>query len=109
MKFPTIGELRDRITFQKERSRDDGYGGRHVVWEDCGSVWAKVEPLRGREYFYAHQIKSEITHRVLIRFRADVMTDMRIIYQGRVFSIDSVIDVNGAGRYLEILCYEDKS
>jgi len=67
MKKIEIGDMRHRITFQQPQKTADGYKGHTVQWQDVVTVWASVEPLSGREYFYSHQIKAEVTHRVRIR------------------------------------------
>ena len=107
-KFPTVGDMRHRIFFQQPVPTDDGYGGKPVTWVNCGEAWAKVEPLTGREYFYAHQIKAEVTHRVKTRFRQDIKEDMRISANGRILEIVSIIDIDEGHQFFEILCTEAK-
>ena len=69
---------------------------------------ASVEPLSGREYFYSHQIKAEVTHRVKIRYREDITTKMRIKHRDRVLEIESILDKKERREELEILCREAK-
>ena len=64
-----IGDLRHRITFEKEVKVPDGYKGNVITWQPVCVVWASVEPLSSREKFYAHQTQAETTHRVKIRYR----------------------------------------
>lgn len=104
----TIGEMRHRITFQQEVKTSDGHKGFTVGWQDLVSVWASVEPLSGREYFYSHQIKAELSHRVRIRYRADITVKMRIKHRGRVLGIESILDKKERREELEILCKEEK-
>ena len=99
-----IGDLRHRITFQQPIKTPDGHKGHTVKWQDVVTVWASVEPLSGREYFYSHQIKAEVTHRVKMRYRAGITVKMRIKHKGRVLEIESILDKE----MLEILCREAK-
>ena len=103
-----IGDLRHRITFQKPVKTPDGYKGHTVNWQDVVTVWASVEPLTGREFFYAHQIKNEVSHRVRIRYRTNITAEMRIKYLERYMKIESVVDLKERHQFLEILCREEK-
>ena len=100
--------MRQRITFQEEVKTADGSKGFTVAWRDFISVWASVEPLSGREFFAAHQIKAEITHRVKIRYRTDITVKMRIKHRERVLEIESIIDKKERREELEIFCREAK-
>jgi len=102
------GDLRHRITFQQEEKIEDGYKGYAVTWKDKISTWALIEPLTGREYFYAHQITNEVSHRIIIRYRQDVTASMRIKYKNRIFNIESMIDLEERHMFLEFLCREIK-
>ena len=103
-----IGDLRHRVTFQKPVKTPDGYAGNTVAWQDVVTVWAQIEPLSGREYFFAHQIKNEVSHRVRVRYRTDVNEKMRIKHGERHFKIESMIDMMERREYLEIRCMEEK-
>lgn len=108
MRQAKIGDMRHRITFQKSEKTPDGYKGHTVKWQDVITVWASVEPLTGREYFYSHQIKAEVTHRVKTRYREDITVKMRIKHRNRVLEIESIIDLQERREFLEILCREEK-
>jgi len=104
-----IGDLRQRIIFQSPRKVDDGHGGWNVPsWDDTTTVWAQVEPISGREYFAAAQVKTEITHRVRIRYRADLNEEMRIKFGTRYLAIEAIRDLKELHKFMEILCSEEK-
>lgn len=107
-KYPSIGELRQRVFIQQPVTEEDGYGGKPVTWITVGSAWAKVEPLSGREYFFAHQIQAEVSHRITLRYRQDVREDMRLSVNGRILEIESILDLDEGHQFLEILCSEAK-
>jgi len=109
MKKTEIGDMRHRITFQEPVKTPDGYKGHTVQWQDVVTVWASVEPLSGREYFYSHQIKAEVTHRVRMRYRTDITTKMRIkLSEDRALTIESILDIKERREMLELLCREEK-
>lgn len=108
MKKLKTGAMRHRITFQRPLKTPDGYKGHTVKWQDMVTVWASVNPLSGREYFYSHQIKAEVTHRVKIRYREGITEKMRIKHLDRVLAIESILDLQERHETLEILCREEK-
>lgn len=103
-----IGEMRQRITFQQPVKTPDGHKGHTVGWQDMVTCWASVDPLSGREYFYSHQIKAEITHRVKIRYREDITVKMRIKHRDRNLAIESILNLKEKRQIIEILCREEK-
>lgn len=105
-RLPEIGELRQRIIFQSPVEQDDGYGGKVVTWQDSFSAWAMIEPLSAHERFEAMSVKSGVTHRVYVRHRMDINTEMRLRYGDRIFEIEGILDVGEQKRFLELLCSE---
>ena len=75
-------------------------------WTDQGDDWAKIEPLAGKELFLAMQVAPRVTHRVTAAYRDSVAPDWRIVYRGRIFHIDRVINVMEEDTKLELLCIE---
>ena len=102
------GDMRHRITFQKPIETPDGHKGHTVSWQNVVTVWASVEPLTGREYFYSHQIKAEVSHRVKTRYRTDITVKMRGKFGERILAIESILDKKERREELEILCREEK-
>lgn len=105
-KFPEIGELNKRITLLKPAKLPDEGGGRRVSYQDVVDVRASVEPISSREFLFAQQARAEVTHRIRIRFRPDVKNDWRIRFETAQYQVDSIIDMGGARRFLELLCHE---
>lgn len=101
-----IGEMRHRIKIQELVRIDDGYGGAVEDWVDIANIWAKVEPLRGEERYTAQQIKSELTHKITIRFIKGIKPQMRVIFNDRIFNIESTINIEEKKRYIELMCIE---
>ncbi|MCW7542012.1 phage head closure protein [Aquabacterium sp. A7-Y] len=100
----TAGELDQRITLQRRGTVKDGYGQEVVAWEDEAAVWAKAEPLQGREFFAAAQAQSEVTVRFTIRYRPGVVPTLRVLWRGQPHGISSVIDVKGKRQWLQLMC-----
>lgn len=98
--------LRHRITIQQLIRTDDGAGGKTEVWTTFASVFAGVEPLHGRERYLQQQVQSEVTHRIPMRYRAGVTPAMRVLFEGRIFRIDSVIDIEERHTEMQLMCQE---
>lgn len=45
------GDLRRRITIQRNTPTQDGYGEQDASWATLKEVWAEIEPLNMRETF----------------------------------------------------------
>ena len=69
-------------------------------------VWAKVTPTSGREYEEAQKIRAELTYKIKIRYADNVRSDFKVLYRDKVLSVESVIDLGGTGRELELVCSE---
>ena len=100
------GELRHRITIQKLNNSQNEYGEISELWEDILNVRAGIYPISGKEFFAAETVNSEITHKVKIRYIDGIMPNMRIKFNNRIFSIESVINFQERNIELQLLCKE---
>lgn len=92
------GQLRQRITLQKPETTVSGYGERSVTWTDVDTVWADFVPLSVREFIASSQTQSQLSARVVIRFRDDVDASMRLVFRGKVYNIAGVLPDPFSGR-----------
>lgn len=100
------GELRHRITIQRQTVTRDGYGAEVPTWSTLATVWAKVVTTSGTEAIDAAQVASAtLTHEVTIRWRSDVAPTMQILWGTRTLTIRAVIDDN-VKRMLILPCDE---
>lgn len=100
----TAGMLREPITIQRQLSVSDGMGGQSIQWIDLFATRAHVKPLSGREAVQAMQLQGSITHRITMRYRADLTALDRIIMRGQPLQIRAVINVEMQNRWLELAC-----
>jgi SPP1 family predicted phage head-tail adaptor len=103
-----LGGMRHRLALQRQVETPDGGGGYQLDWETLATVWGEVRPLDGRERLGAMRLKSELTHRVVIRWRAGLALDAewRLLLDARAFNIRAVINQGERDRFLELLCEE---
>lgn len=99
------GKLRERVTIQTVTRTSDGGGGFTEAWANTATVWARVEPLTGREAFEAMQVASTMSHRVVIRKRT-VTPQQRVIWKGKTLRINAVRP-DEIDEAVELYCQEE--
>jgi SPP1 family predicted phage head-tail adaptor len=99
-------KFRHRITLQKKTTTENNIGDNVATWSDVTTVWAAVEPLRGKEEIISAQVTSETTHRITVRYRDGLNSHMRIKFGSREFRIESLINLDERNRQLELMCVE---
>jgi SPP1 family predicted phage head-tail adaptor len=93
------GKLRHRVTIQKPSRRQDPVTGASISgWVDVAKVWASIEPLSARDFIAAQGVQSEVTARIVMRYRDDVRASMRILHRNRIYNISGVLPDQDSGR-----------
>lgn len=100
------GRLRHRVTLQTTSITRDAYGGETITWVDLATVWAECLPLSGREFLAARAEVAESLLKIRIRWRADVSTTTRAVWEGRVYDIEAALDTGGRHDELVLMCKE---
>lgn len=96
------GNLNRYITIkQPVETEPDAYGRRRVSYEDFAALYARVTDVSGKEYYSAAAIQQEDVVSFTIR-NYPVKTDMRIVFDGCEYSIDSINHLSYKGDYLTI-------
>lgn len=102
-----FSKLRHRITFLKPtNSKLNSMGENVPEYTEHMTVWAYVAPKTGREYDEAQKLRTETTYNVLTRYFPNITTDMRILFRGRILSIESVLNVGERNEQLQIVAVE---
>lgn len=100
----TAQELNRKITFRELTiTQDPNTGEMLETWADFVSVFAKVEPLVGREYLAAAAIQAEDLMKFTMRYRGDITPDMRIAFDSDEYDITSIQNIRSGNR--ETLIY----
>lgn len=100
--------MRHRITILRPPGPDDvdEYGQPLDDYVPIATVWAAIEPLRGREYFSAMSEHAEVTTRIRIRYREDIDRTMQVRYGGAEFEILHIIHPEFGKKELQLMCKE---
>jgi len=96
-----IGNMRDRVTLQRVELVDDGFGMVETL-VTVGTVWARVEPLKGQERVFAGTVTQ--THNLLVHIRQhpDVAANWRVIWKGTTYTITARRNLDERGRFLTL-------
>jgi SPP1 family predicted phage head-tail adaptor len=57
-------------------------------WQEVATVWAAIEPLSAREFVQSQAVQSQVSARIIIRYRAGLDAAMRIVHiaSGRIYN-----------------------
>lgn len=91
-KPPCTNELRHRVTFQTRTDTVDNLGGSVTTWADEFDAWVRIEPTSGRQSVFAGKIQNPVTHKITMRYLADVTPKQRVLFGTRTFDIQSIIN-----------------
>ncbi len=100
------GTFRSRLALEAPVEAPDGAGGVTRSYESVATLWAEVAPASARESVEAGKRGQTITHRIAMRFSADITTQHRLRDGARIFRIVSLRDRNGRKRFLDISAEE---
>lgn len=103
-RIPSGGQFDQLVTIQQRVPGQNARGQAVDQWTPVATVFAKVEPLRGREFFAAGQMQSEATTRITIRWRAGVDERNRVMWRGEPHDITAAIDPEGQRQVIELMC-----
>ena len=98
------GMLNRRLVLEAPIETADGAGGVVRTYETVATLWASVEPVAARGAVVADSLAATVTHRVVIRYRADITTRHRFRHGARLYRIVTVRE--SGKRFLEIQAEE---
>lgn len=100
--------LRHRITIQHYTiSQHEETNEEIKTWSNLYErVAAGIEPLSTRDFIAAQGEQSEISVRMLIRYKPDIVSGMRIIHKNCIYTLegDPLTDKKSGLEYLTLLC-----
>lgn len=99
------GVLNKRVTLEtpNPQTQDSDSGATINNWSTVVQMWARIEPLSGKEPYIVQQFEGKVMHKVTIRSNSLSVTatpKMRITYAGRIFNIKSVLNIEERGKEL---------
>lgn len=94
------GALDRRLVLEAPSETADGAGGVVRNYETVATLWASVEPVSARGDVVAAAAGATVTHRIVVRDRADITTRHRLRDGARVYRIAALCE--RGRRFLEI-------
>lgn len=95
-----LNTLVEVLTYTTER---DAFGEEIQTWTVGRSVYAKVEPLVGKEFIAAGAIWPDVPVKVTMRWFADLKESHRLRFRGDTYEIESIQNIRFQNR--ELLVY----
>jgi SPP1 family predicted phage head-tail adaptor len=96
-----------RVEVQRNTPTTSGIGEQTNSWATLLTIWAHIEPLTGKELFYAQQIQAEADTKISIRHYDGLTSKDRIKFGTRYYSIIAPPkNIDEEGSYDELLCVE---
>ncbi|MEM7303626.1 MAG: phage head closure protein [Pseudomonadota bacterium] len=105
--FVDPGGLRHRLILEQRTDTPDGAGGITESWTELGRIWGRVSPVSPSSGTTEDQVQETMRHRVIVRFRQDITSDCRFLFEGRELRILTVHDPDESKRYL--ICAVDET
>jgi len=105
----SIGERRFRVVFQSPSVSVDAFGEPDQTWTTLCTSWALIQPLKGAERFKANEVRADVDHRIVTRYRSELSAlapDDRATWSGKTYDIKSVIWRDHTQKEIEILAKE---
>ena len=100
----TSGKMREPLIFQRLMPVSDGYGGQVATWVPILTTRGMVEPLSGREALFAMQREATVTHRIYVRYRADLTPADRVLLRGQPLQITAILNIEMRDQWLQLSC-----
>lgn len=105
---PRAGQFRHTFSVERKGTVSDGVGGVTHEWEELlPKVFACVLEQRGGEEVRGARLSGINRYDIVLRSSPDneaITTSDRLIKGGTVYSIKWIGDVEGRGRFLNLVC-----
>lgn len=96
------GMLNQRVTFRRVTMTGDGVGGATTTWTDLFTLWACVQPLRGREREQSMRDEARADYLIVVRNRDDLRATDVAEWRGRTLNLRFIRDRGPRTGWLEI-------
>jgi len=97
------GQLDRRITIQSFTTTTDDFGEVIQSFTTLADVWAKVEEKNGSEGEEGNQLMATKRVEFFIRYRADINEQMRIVYNGLTYKIETILNADARKAFQKIV------
>lgn len=85
------GDLRTRIIVQRPAIAVDDVGGSATIWHYYATIWGHITSVSGRDKRLADSEFADVTMRIITRSHPVIESDMRMIIDNVIYTIDVVM------------------
>lgn len=103
------GILRHNVEIYKPITTSDSYGDNKTTYLNTGSIRCGISPISGKETFTEAGYQNEITHKIQMRYTTDIAVDDVLVYNGREFTIQYILNWNEKNMDMTVLVFEKLS
>lgn len=108
VKSINIGRLNKRVDIYGYTQIQTELGASKMVLTKRATVWAELRPVRGTEFLEYYREANALQFKVTMRYRSDLTEKDVLVYDGRQFEINSIINIMEGRVYMEVYCTESK-
>lgn len=101
-----FAEFTQAFTIEQQTKVSDGQGGFTKTWAEFASITGFVKIITGKEIINNDRIKSKYATKFSFEHVAGIENDMRIIYNGFEYNIDSIMPVMESTVWTDIVAYK---
>lgn len=99
-----IGELDQRVRFERSVKTDNNVGGYSQTWEEIATVWGSVQELLTNERVRFKELGIDTQFAITIRNPAPVITEKdRAVIDGQAYGIVEVRRARKRGNMVSVL------
>lgn len=102
------GRLNRRVDIYRYQTVETELGSSKQVLAYDRTVWAELKPTRGTEFLQYYKEANALQFKVTMRYRPELTEKDVLVYDGRQFEINAVINLMEANVYMEVYCTESK-
>lgn len=100
------GELFQPVTIQKRITATNAEGNTTTTWTDDGTAMVGLQQQSVNELEQSGQLEQETRWIVTIRYPTVVNHESRLVFEGRVLDVRTVVNVNEQNRKVQLICVE---
>jgi len=98
----TAGMLRHTVSLQRVTKTADGAGGFTHTWATIASLKAYLRVSGANERTDQERLNMTQRQKAIIRYRADILPNDRILFEGKPYQIRGISDLEFRKKYLDL-------
>lgn len=98
------GELRNKIEIQNYVRIENEVGEEVKQWKLYRKLWSKFYNSSVKDQLKAGKDAASIVYEIVIRYRKDIDTTMRIVYKNKNYNIDHVVNYKEQNIETHLFC-----